>query len=412
MRCRRICCAGLLLVVTAAVVAWAGRGIYLSAMRGLRHGTTNMNTLVSLGTGVAFALLRVCHHLARAGPPGLLRCGSADSRISASGQEPGSPRQAPRPGCSELALAPAPRHRAPHSSMACRAVVPLEEIQPGDNVLVLPGERFPVDADDPGRPHHRGRIHADRRIHAAGRASPADACWPARSTTTAPSPAAPSRWARPPCWRRLPAWSSRRRVRARPWSGWPTAPAPSLCPWCWCWLLLTFAVWLLAAHSLPLALANTVAVLVIACPCAMGLAVPAALTVAVGRGAQLGILFKGGEALERLTHLDAIVLDKTGTLTVGRPVLAAFIPWPAMRRRSAAHGRSGRGALKPPPGPRRARCRPRPDLTWQPAEAVQVLPGRGLTATVEGHECLFGNESLFPGVLLPLPQDEPPPSLE
>jgi P-type Cu+ transporter len=83
---------------------------------------------------------------------------------------------------------------------------------------------------------------------------------------------------------------------------------------------VTFVAWLMAAHSLPLALANTVAVLVIACPCAMGLAVPAALTVAVGRGAQLGVLFKGGEALERLAHLDAIVLDKTGTLTVGRPV--------------------------------------------------------------------------------------------
>ena len=62
---------------------------------------------------------------------------------------------------------------------------------------------------------------------------------------------------------------------------------------------LTFVVWLIAAHSLQMALATTVAVLVIACPCAMGLAVPAALTVAVGRGAQLGVLFKGGEALER-----------------------------------------------------------------------------------------------------------------
>ena len=80
--------------------------------------------------------------------------------------------------------------------------------------------------------------------------------------------------------------------------------------------VVTFTAWLIAAHSLPLALANTVAVLVIACPCAMGLAVPAALTVAVGRGAQLGVLFKGGEARNELAHLDAIVLDKTGTFTV------------------------------------------------------------------------------------------------
>ncbi len=83
---------------------------------------------------------------------------------------------------------------------------------------------------------------------------------------------------------------------------------------------ITFAAWLVAGQGFALAVANTVAVLVIACPCAMGLAVPAALTVSVGRGAQLGVLFKGGEAIERLAHLDAVVLDKTGTLTVGRPV--------------------------------------------------------------------------------------------
>ena len=75
-----------------------------------------------------------------------------------------------------------------------------------------------------------------------------------------------------------------------------------------------------------MALASTVSVLVIACPCAMGLAVPAALTVAVGRGAQFGVLYKGGEALERLANLNVIILDKTGTLTIGRPVLQAVRP--------------------------------------------------------------------------------------
>src|SRR6202043_1959253 len=90
--------------------------------------------------------------------------------------------------------------------------------------------------------------------------------------------------------------------------------------------VITFGVWIIAAHSLALAMANTVAVLVVACPCAMGLAVPAALTVAIGRGAQLGVLFKGGEALERLGHVDTVLFDKTGTLTEGKPSVVAVLP--------------------------------------------------------------------------------------
>ncbi len=143
--------------------------------------------------------------------------------------------------------------------------------------------------------------------------------------------------------------------------------------------LVTFLAWLIAAHSVPLALANTVAVLVVACPCAMGLAVPAALTVAVGRGAQLGVLFKGGEALERLAHLDAIVLDKTGTLTVGRPALEGVHSLSGhkdndlLRMAAAAEERSNHPLAHAIVDAARAR-----ELTWQPAEDLQILPGRGL----------------------------------
>ena len=69
------------------------------------------------------------------------------------------------------------------------------------------------------------------------------------------------------------------------------------------------------------AFANGVAVLIIACPCAMGLAVPTAVMVATGRGAEAGVLIKGGEALQRAGDVTAVVFDKTGTLTVGRPVV-------------------------------------------------------------------------------------------
>jgi Cu+-exporting ATPase len=164
----------------------------------------------------------------------------------------------------------------------------------------------------------------------------------------------------------------------------------------------------------------------------MGLAVPAALTVAVGRGAQLGVLFKGGEALERLAHLDAIVLDKTGTLTVGRPVL----------EKVQGIGSKEQGTKEQGLGARDVGTRERGDegtrdqendllrmaaaaeersnhplahaivdvadgrgLVWQPAEDVQILPGRGLTARVEGRDCLLGNEALFREFAIRLPGD-------
>ncbi len=104
--------------------------------------------------------------------------------------------------------------------------------------------------------------------------------------------------------------------------------------------LVTFLAWLAFDHgNFSFAFAAAVTVLVIACPCAMGLAVPAALTVAIGRGAQLGILFKSGEALERLAHIDTVVLDKTGTLTQGKPQIASVhLDAGNHRTRALAHG--------------------------------------------------------------------------
>ena len=407
-----------LLVMTAAIVAWAGRGIYVSAMSALRHGTTNMNTLVSLGTGVAFAYSA---YATIAPGPGrnvyfdavLLIVGFLLLGKSLEGR---AKRRALAALDSLSRLRPVSARRIVDG---VETVVPLEEVSPGDSIAVLPGERFPVDATI-----IEGRTTVDESMltgestplarEVGGRVLAGSLNYDGAVVCKAESLGEATVLAQ------ITRMVDQAQSSRAPMERLADRASAIFVPVVLGLAAVTFAAWLIGAHSLPLALANTVAVLVIACPCAMGLAVPAALTVAVGRGAQLGVLFKGGEALERLAHLDAVVLDKTGTLTVGRPVLEGIfvldshglpsfrqkegdrmghpIEEDLLRMAAAAEERSNHPLAHAVIDAAKAR-----GLKWQSAEDAQVLPGRGLTARVEGHDCMLGNEALFGenGIALP-----------
>ena len=152
-----------------------------------------------------------------------------------------------------------------------------------------------------------------------------------------------------------------------------------------------FGIWLLAGQSLEFALTTAIAVLVISCPCALGLATPVAIMVATGRGARMGVLFKNAAALEQLHKIDTVVLDKTGTLTAGKPEVTDLLgpdPDRLLTVAAALEARSEHpfaGAILDRAGEMRI-----PEIA-----DFQALPGRGVTGLLEGVQCFGGSARLM-----------------
>ncbi len=159
---------------------------------------------------------------------------------------------------------------------------------------------------------------------------------------------------------------------------------------------VTVAAWLAfgGTASFVQALAAGVAVLIIACPCAMGLAVPTAIMVATGRGSEAGVLIKGGEALQRAAEIDTVVLDKTGTLTEGRPAVTAVVARPGTSETAllASVAAVERFSEHPLADAIVAAARDR-GVEVPEARDFTSEPGRGVSGVVDGHYVHAGTES-------------------
>jgi P-type Cu+ transporter len=315
------------LVPATIVQAWAGRRFYRAAWRAARHRTTNMDTLVAVGTSaawlysVAVTLLPEVIHEAGLHPEtyfdsstiivGLVLLGRwLEAR--AKGRTTGAIRRL-------VGLA---------ATSARRVVdgrdedVPLEAIIVGDLVRVRPGDKVPVDGvvveggsavDESmltGEPIPVEKSTGDRVI---GATTNRTGSFVMRTTAVG----------RDTALARIVDLVGRAQGTKAPIQRLADRIAGVFVPIVLVVAAATFLIWFVVGPEprLTLALTSFIAVVVIACPCAMGLATPTAIMVATGRGAEAGILFKGGEALEIAHRVDAVVFDKTGTLTLGRPTL-------------------------------------------------------------------------------------------
>jgi Cu+-exporting ATPase len=397
-----------LLFVTLSVTLWAGSGIFRRAWRAFAHGATNMNTLVSLGMlsamTASIAAIRapewfLAHHL----EPhiyfesvlfilGFLLLGQVlDARART---------RSIRALQDVAALQPSTAQRLRNN---VEERIPIAAIEIGDTLLVRPGERIPADGtilagssflDESlltGESLPVARNVGERVL--AGSLSTDGAL-----TLTATHPGQKSQLAQ-----MLRLMEQAQSSRA-PMQQLADRVSSIFVPAVLFLALLTLLCWGLLLHNWSLAVFHAITVLVIACPCAMGLAVPAAVTVSLGRAAQLGLLIKGGDALERLASANAIALDKTGTLTLGKPIILFAqatngIPEQELFQTAA----DIEAASLHPLAQAVLNFATAKGIQPQPTTDHRLVPGRGAIAAQGEEELLAGNAALLAEFGIPNP---------
>ena len=160
-----------------------------------------------------------------------------------------------------------------------------------------------------------------------------------------------------------------------------------------CIAAVSFVIWLLLGQSVEFALTIGISVLVISCPCALGLATPVAIMVGTGRGAQMGVLFKTAQALENLHKIDTVVLDKTGTLTVGTPAVTDILPNGITEERLLTIAASLEIKSEHPFA--KAILAKAGQIELMQAHDFKTLPGLGICAIMDGRKYLGGNKRLM-----------------
>ena len=388
-------------LLTSAVMFGPGRSFFRLGLPALVRGAPDMNSLVAMGAGAAWAYSLVATLVPALLPADLRAVYFEAAAMIVTLILIGrwlEARAKGRTGAAIQALVGlTPRQARRLTPQGQPEDVAVEELAPGDRILIRPGERIPSDGTV-----HEGRAHVDESMisgepipveKSAGSAVTGGTVNGAGSlTVTVTRTGAETtlaqiiRMVEEAQGAKLPIQSLVDKVTLR------------FVPVVMALALLTVGIWLLLGPepAVTHALVAGVSVLIIACPCAMGLATPTSIMVGTGRAAELGVLFRKGDALQALASVDIVAFDKTGTLTEGRPSLVALAPTQGFDRAEVLTAVASVEARSEHPIARALVAAAQAEgLTLHEAGDFTSLTARGVVATVAGREIRIGSARLL-----------------
>ena len=388
----------LLLVLAMPVQFWAGKRFYAGAWAALKHGTSNMNTLIAVGTSVAFgysAAVTVLHDswlFAHYDAATFFETSTAIVGLVLLGRY----LEARAKGKASEAIKALMSLR-PETATVIRdgmeMNVPIEEVRVGEQVRVLPGERIPVD----GKVIH-GLSWIDESV-LTGESMPVekaenDDVYGATVNTTGSLTIRATGVGKDTVLARIIRLVEEAQGSKAPIQRLADAVSSYFVPAVIVVAAAVFVVWLAVgpSPSYVYAMVASVAVLIIACPCAMGLATPTAIMVGTGKAAEMGVLIRSAETLETAHKTQVVVFDKTGTLTTGGPEVTGIVARGLTETEILTFAGSLEQSSEHPVG--RAivmAARERGLPIDAPVQDAVALPGMGIVGRIEEHDVAIGN---------------------
>ena len=387
------------------VIFWTGASFYRSGLTSLRHGSANMHSLIALGTGTAYGY-SVVVVLLEAFAPSVLSNAGIDGKVFFETSAViialvllGRYLEARARGQTSEAIRRLIELR-PTTARVVRedgeSEIPVEQVAVGDILLVRPGEFIPVDAEvSAGHSAVNESMLTGESMPVEK--SPGDRVYGATLNQQGALFCRATRVGDDTALAQIIGLVQDAQASRAPIQKLADRVSAFFVPTVVAVAVAAFVLWLLIgpAPAVTFAILVFVAVLIIACPCALGLATPTALIVGIGKGAEQGVLVKQAEALETAHRVDTVVLDKTGTLTTGKPAVAGLIAVGIEERELLELAASAERGSEHPLAEAVLDEAERQELAFRPMSGLRNVPGQGIEATVGGETVLLGNRLLM-----------------